>query len=264
MTPHWNRSTSLSVLLFFCLPVFAELPPETTEWDLKRDKDGIRIYSSQVSNSDFEAFKAVTVLDAPLQNVMAVMADPESCIEWVHGCVHSEGLGDDDFTDRYAYSVNDLPWPAQDRDYVIRIQTLTERPRPAEQAADTSADSPANSTAGLTIVMMLGAVPDKRDRLNDKVRVEHSDTLYRFHEDAGGRTHMTWLQHTEPNGALPGWLVNSLAIDIPFNSMVRLEKLAGAARYRNHEFIFNTEGELIGVEQPKSERSVPQPNNSQR
>lgn len=257
MTPHWHRPTSLFVSLFFCLPVFAELPSETAEWDLKRDKDGVRIYSIQVSNSDFEAFKAVTVLDAPLQNVMAVMADPESCIEWVHGCVHSEGLGGDDFADRYAYSVNDLPWPAQDRDYVIRIQTLTERHRAVEQAAD--------GPAGLTIVMMLGAVPDKRDRLNDKVRVEHSDTLYRFHEDAGGRTHMTWLQHTEPNGALPGWLVNSLAIDIPFNSMVRLEKLAGTARYQNHEFIFNTAGELIGVEQPKSERSaVHQPNNSQR
>lgn len=232
--------STLYLMLCVSLPVFADLPA-SPDWSLARDKDGIRIYSQRMSNSDFEAFKAVTVLNVPLSNVMAVMADPTSCVDWVHGCVHSEGLGGGDFHDRSAYSVNDLPWPAQDRDYVLRIRTHTEHRQVADSAARGNEPQP-------VIIMQLSAIPDKRRSSSGKVRVEHSDTLYEFYDFGDGRTHMTWVQHTEPNGALPSWLVNSLAIDIPFNSMQRLEKLANTTPYHHHQLVFDSEGRLVAVE----------------
>src|SRR5690554_7807058 len=73
--------------------------------------------------SSFQAFKAVAELDAPVENLMAVMINPESCEEWVLNCSESYAFGQGDFHDRYAYSVNDMPWPVTDRDYVLRIRT---------------------------------------------------------------------------------------------------------------------------------------------
>ena len=98
--------------------------------------------------------------------------------------------------------------------------------------------------------MELNATPEDRQESSSKVRVEHSDTLYELYQQEDGRTHMTWIQHTEPNGALPGWLVNSLAIDLPFKSLQNLESLATLPQYQNHRLIFDESGQLIGVGEP--------------
>lgn len=205
----------------------AELPDENADWRLQKEVDNIRIYTIEQEDSPFRAFKAEALLDVPLANVMAVMQDPTSCIEWVHGCSESRAFGDGDFDERYAYSVNDMPWPVSDRDYVIRIRTQGEK------------DSG-------EVEMNLNAVPAKQPEQDGLVRVDRSDTLYRFIPE-GDQTRMIWLQHTDPNGALPGWLVNSLLVDIPLKSMQKLEAVADRPVYDNHELVYDRDGRLIGV-----------------
>lgn len=205
----------------------AELPDEEAEgWSLRKETDNIRVFTIDQPDSSFKAFKAEAVLDAPIENIMAVMANPQSCVEWVHNCSESYAFGDGDFHDRYAYSVNDMPWPVTDRDYVIRIRTRGDR----------NGD----------IVMDLNAIPEQREDESDYVRVDKSDTLYRFTPE-GDQTRMIWVQHTEPNGSIPGWLVNSLLVDIPIRSMEQLERVARKDRYQNHDLVYNEKGELQDV-----------------
>lgn len=206
-----------------------ELPAEDADWRLQKEADNIRIYTIEQDDSPFRAFKAEALLDVPLSNVMAVMLDPTSCLEWVHGCSESRAFGEGDFNDRYAYSVNDMPWPVSDRDYVIRIRTK-------------------GNEADGEVVMNLNAVPARQPEQDGLVRVDRSDTLYRFIPE-GDQTRMIWLQHTDPNGALPGWLVNSLLVDIPLKSMQQLEALADQPRYHNHELVYDPQGNLVDVRQ---------------
>ncbi|MCK7549286.1 START domain-containing protein [Marinobacter koreensis] len=210
------------------------LPDENqADWQLQTETDNIRIYTTKQPGSTFEAFKAVAVLDAPIENLMAVMINPRSCVEWVYNCSESYGFGEGDFHDRFAYSVNDMPWPVTDRDYVLRIRTRGDH------------DSG-------EIVMDLNATPDQRAESSGRVRVDQSDTLYRFIPE-GGKTRMIWIQHTNPNGALPGWLVNSLLVDIPVRSMEALEEVAQKPRYQGFRLVWDKQGHLAGVE-----KSVPQ------
>lgn len=58
---------------------------------------------------------------------------------------------------------------------------------------------------------------------------------------------MVWVQHTDPNGALPGWLVNSLLVDIPVQSMEELERVANSERYQGYRLIYDEQGQLTGV-----------------
>ena len=140
----------------------APLPPEQSDhWALQTEVDNIRIYTMDQPGSGFQAFKAEALMDVSLEQLMAVMANPESCEEWVHNCVESYAFGNGDFHDRYAYSVNDMPWPVTDRDYVLRIRT--------EGNADTR-----------EIIMHLNAMPDMRAEFDSRVRVDRSATLYRF------------------------------------------------------------------------------------
>ncbi|MCD1629792.1 START domain-containing protein [Marinobacter shengliensis] len=222
----------LSTLMLLPLPSLASdhppLPPEDAqEWTLRKEVDNIRIYTMDQSNSGFQAFKAVANLDVPLENLMAVMINPESCKEWVHNCTESYAFGQGDFHDRYAYSVNDMPWPVTDRDYVLRIRTR------------------GNGDTG-EVVMDLNAVPGMRAEFNSRVRVDRSDTLYRFTPN-GDKTRMVWVQHTEPNGALPGWLVNNLLVDIPVKSLQALEAVAKEDKYQGYQLEWGENGNLQAV-----------------
>ncbi|TBW50009.1 lipid-binding protein [Marinobacter halodurans] len=208
--------------------IAGSLPPLDADWHLQKETGDIRIYTTEVEGSDFEAFKAVADLDVSLAALMAVMINPKSCLEWVHNCSVSEAFGNGNFQDRYAYSVNDMPWPVQDRDYVLRIRTHGDR------------------QSGV-VEMDLNAVPGARPGDDDYVRVDQSDTLYRFEPLGPEHTRMTWVQHTEPNGAIPSWLVNSLVIDIPVKSMHSLEKVAHKPRYAGYRLVYNDRGELVNV-----------------
>lgn len=206
----------------------AELPAENADsWELQEEVDNIRIYTTEQHDSSFKAFKAVALIDAPIENVMAVMVNPKSCMEWVHNCLEAYSFGKGDFHDRYAYSVNDLPWPVTDRDYVLRIRTHGDK-------------------ASGEVVMNLDATPGKRAEVNGRVRVNRSDTLYRFIPE-GNKTRMIWLQHTDPNGSIPGWLVNSLVVEIPVKSLQTLEQTAQKERYQGFKLIYNDNNQLIDV-----------------
>lgn len=206
----------------------AALPDENAEsWSLRKETDNIRVYTIDQPDSAFKAFKAEALLDAPIENVMAVMINPQSCVEWVHNCSKSHAFGDGNFHDRYAYSVNDMPWPVADRDYVLRIQTRGHK-------------------ASGEVMMNLNATPNRRDEQKKYVRVDRSDTLYRF-VPKGDKTHMIWLQHTDPNGSIPGWLVNTLLVDIPIRSMEQLERVAHQERYQDHRLVYDAKGKLVGV-----------------
>ncbi len=221
----------LCALLFAALAsaaVKAELPAENADgWSLRKEADNIRVYTIDRGNSSFKAFKAEAVLDAPIETLMAVMINPKSCMEWVHNCTESYAFGQGSFHDRYAYSVNDMPWPVTDRDYVLHIRTR------GDQATG-------------EIVMDLNATPNQRAEFDNRVRVDRSDTLYRFIPE-GDQTRMIWLQHTDPNGALPGWLVNSLLVDIPVRSLQALEQVAAKERYQGYQLIYDDQGALVDV-----------------
>lgn len=228
--PGWLLAASL---LFSTSSLQAALPDENAEdWSLSKATDNIRVYTIEQPDSNFRAFKAIAILDVPIQNLMAVMIDPTSCVAWVHGCVESYGFGDGSFQDRYAYSVNDMPWPVTDRDYVLHIVTE-------------------GREANGEVVMNLNAVPNRREEIDGFVRVDRSDTVYRFVPE-GDQTRMIWLQHTDPNGSLPSWLVNSLLVDIPIKSLQNLEQVAGQPKYQNHSLVYDAQGLLTGVQPAES------------
>lgn len=213
----------------------AELQPDSSGWRLDFEREGIRIYTKEHDGSDYHAFKAEAILDVPLHDIMGVMAQPGSCVQWVHGCIVSrgvsEGVTSTSFNKRYAYSVNDLPWPVRDRDYVLQINT-------------------SNDPATGVVTMHMFAVNDVMPENAEFVRVIDQETHYQFEAVGEDKTRMVWLQHTDPSGYIPSWLVNALIVDIPFNSMRALEAIAKTDQYKGSSLILDEDGSLKGVKAP--------------
>lgn len=215
----------------------ADLPLDSSEWSLRQEREGISIYTKALPDSDYYAFKARAILNVPLENIMAVMAQPSSCMEWVHGCIESWGLREDSFNKRYAYSVNDLPWPVRDRDYVLEINTK-------------------NDPEAGTITMDMYAVDHVLPPKDEFIRMTRQETHYIFKAVSSERTEMIWLQHTDPSGHIPSWLVNALIVDIPFNSMKRLEAVAQLPKYTNATILFDDNQHIIGVKSQSVEAAA--------
>lgn len=211
----------------------ASVPTSEENWDLDVKEDGIRIYTRSLDDSRIDAFRAETVLDAPLQAVLAVMSDPRSCMEWVHQCAEAYNLPGGSFNDRYAYSINDMPWPASDRDYVLHIRTMTGASRDQ-------------------IIMKMDAVPDRRAKRDGYVRMEQASTIYEFTRTDDNRTRMIWYQHAEPGGSLPAWLVNQLATDIPYESLKELNRVVQEDQYQGYSIRYDDNGQIRNVVPPES------------
>ncbi|XOZ33694.1 START domain-containing protein [Halomonadaceae bacterium KBTZ08] len=222
-------TTLLSLVLILAgASSHADVPTNDQHWDKAMEADGIQIHTRNIEGSHIDAFRAETVLDAPLEAVMAVMANPRSCMEWVHQCAHAERLETGGFRDRYAYSVNDMPWPVSDRDYVLHIQTRTGESRDH-------------------IIIEMESVEGRVEPKDDYVRMPASSTVYEFFREGDSRTRMLWYQHAVPGGSLPDWLVNRLATDIPYESLRTLNEVVNQDRYQGHELIYDEQGRITGV-----------------
>lgn len=223
-------STLLFLTALFSSPfaISEEIPMDAPDWDEKTTEGNIVIYTRPHAESSFKAFKAVAIIDAPLNNIMAVMANPESCMEWVLGCTVANAFDEKSFNDRYAYSVNNMPWPFKDRDYVLHIKTTSD------------------PKSGV-ILMHMDATNDKKEINDEFERVRVAQTVYSFEALDDNKTKMIWLQHTEPGGILPGWLVNSLIIDIPIKSLQALERVAQMPKYQDADILFDQQGIIMGV-----------------
>ncbi len=216
----------------------ADIPLDAPDWKEVAKEGDISIYTRNHEGSSFQAFKAVAVLNAPFPNVMAVMANPLSCLEWVHGCSKVYGFDENHFGDRFAYSVNDLPWPFKDRDYILKLNATRD---------------PATGT----IRMHMVADKTKMPVNNDFVRVDIAETVYLISPAGPEKTRLIWLQHTDPGGVLPGWLVNSLIVDIPMKSLQRLEEVAHEPKYQNAELIYDDQGQIKAIKAPFQTQPAP-------
>jgi hypothetical protein len=204
------------------------LPPVNSHsWELRKDGK-IKVYVSGIKNSDFDGFKAVALLNAPIQNIMAVMTNPKSCVEWVENCITSYGFDATSFHDRYGYTSSHLPWPFKNRDLAVHIITNND---------------PATGIINIHMQAVNGKVPLN----NDNVRIHIAETDYEFKKVDANHTLVIWRQHADPDGALPGWLVNALIVDIPLHSLRKLEKVANLPKYSGYTLEYSPNGILTGI-----------------
>jgi len=68
----------LLVVSFFVVVCNAQ-----TEWSLKKDKDGIKVYTGKLTDSKFNAIKVSCLLNGSLSSLAAIVLQPELQPEWV-------------------------------------------------------------------------------------------------------------------------------------------------------------------------------------
>ena len=203
---------------------------EKVEYSLKLNKDGIKVYLYKHKNFNIGTFKAITYIDASLASILAVMFDNKSCPDWIHACVKSFMIKEISFSERYHYQILDIPFPFNDRDFIFH-SILKQNP----------------TTKAITII--LTSISDycnnkQSSQCNEiqqssHVRVIKSIGSYKL-EPCDKGIKMTWIQHTDPTGNLPNWLVNQFLVDTPYWTLKNLAQKV--KEYKYSKLIYDNDG----------------------
>jgi hypothetical protein len=191
-------------------------------WALEKSDEGITISSREVNYSDFREFKAELTLKTSIDSIIAVFHDPTAFTRWVHQCSHAEIIQQNSFLDVYVYQVSDMPVLVTDRDVVIR---------------DVYSYSNDYKEWTIDVQAVEGMVPDK-----GMVRVTESKGTYKMTDLGDGTVKIVWHQHADPGGSLPSWLVNSLIVDLPFNTLENLRELVKEDKYATAKIGYDDNG----------------------
>lgn len=188
-------------------------------WELERDKKGVQIYTRDIKGSPYDQVKGVTFVNARLSSLVALVRDTEACPEWADLCAESrvhESLSE---TEHYVYTLNDIPWPASNRDVLAHVTW--------EQNPDS-----------LQVTMHSKATDGLLEKSKGVVRLTDANASWVFKPVGEGVVEVTTMAHIDPGGPLPGWMTNLFLVDSPYNTLLKMKQAVSKDKYVNAEVSF--------------------------
>jgi len=199
------------MLLIFSVPVFAA----QGNWYLEKEEDNIQVFVSETKGSSLKSFRGVVTVDSSLNSVLSVIADASSYPRWLHNCKSAKTIKRVDESEIYNHIVTDMPWPVIDRDSVVQsIKTV-------------------NKTTNQVTIKFV-AKPAMIEKLPKTVRITKMNGLWELTPLDNGKLKILYQMSVDPGGSIPKWLVNSLVVDIPFNTLNNLRRIAKEDRYKSN------------------------------
>lgn len=191
-----TRTTLLGalVLLLPTLPVGAG-----DAWEHVSREDGVEVYRKEAANSSLVAFKGVTVMEAPLERVLWILADNEHRTEWIDLCAESRVLEQVSPHEFVIYQRYALPWYLTDRDYVYRAQAVRD--------------------ADGTVRLNLASCEHPKAPETVGIRAQLIESSYVLTPLGPQRTRVAVEIHTDPKGMVPDWLVNLVQKSWPLKTL---------------------------------------------
>lgn len=171
-------------------------------WELKKKSDSIEVYTRTVSSSPVKEFKAVGIIEAKKEEILAVLKDVPAYPKWIEDVIYSETVSSAGDSLSFYYQM-DLPWPIKDRDMALDMKI--------EQTAQEIA---------VRLTSNVDLVPVHEDYIR-MVQVE-GEWIITSLDDQFCQVQHRFL--ADPEGSLPAWVVNLFIVDGPYTSMKNLKE----------------------------------------
>lgn len=204
----------LMFLLLF-LPLFGI---GQADWELRKEKEGIKVYTRDVDDSDFSAYRGITTLGQPLSVIVAAIRDISSYPDWMPNASSTRILEEEGDTSIIYYLTTDAPWPVKDRDGVYQVVFRREGKR--------------------KVRIELQDRPDFLPRKEDYVRIPRTTGFWLLTSLAGEQVEVVYQISVDPGGSVPAWLANPMSVSQPFNTLRALSKRIQLDKYKGKDYSF--------------------------
>ncbi|HOV11466.1 MAG TPA: START domain-containing protein [Bacteroidales bacterium] len=196
-----TKKLFLSMLLLLCFQYAF-----TQQWELKKESDGVRVYTRPVKGSGIREFKGEIIVKSNLCNILSVIQRISDYPKWMYNCSYAEQIKKVNEASGYIYSVLKQSWPVQDRDLCSYYSVVQD-----------------SITKVITITMK--GVKDYIPVKSDKVRVPSLKGFWQLIPLAKGVTKIIYQVHSEAGGYVPETVVNAFITDSPYYNLLNLKKI---------------------------------------
>jgi hypothetical protein len=193
--------------LYFCLVFLPTFLPASNknEWTLKREKDGIDIYSRISDYSKFNDIRVDMDLTGTVEQLAAILRDVNGYTNWVYATRSSAVVRKVSENEFIYYAEVGTPWPAANRDYFADMKITF---------------NPANHSMNVVSVGMKDYQPEKKDL----VRVPMSRGSWAVTTQSDRKIHLQYILEIDPGGSIPAWILNSFVTKAPIETFSKLKK----------------------------------------
>jgi hypothetical protein len=181
-------------------------------WEFALQQDGIDVYTRQSEGSDRVEFRGVVTVPDPPEAVLAVLEEVERYPDWYARCRTARTLERFPPDARIVYMEIDLPFPAGDRDAVVRVERSREP-----------------GTLGDTIRVRISTAADAHPEVDGFIRMPRVEGGWLLEPGEAG-TRVQLQQLNDPGGSLPSWLTNMLVTDQPLTTLRGLRRVLAERR----------------------------------
>lgn len=174
------------------------------KWTLASNEEGIQVYMRPMADSKVKAVKVTCMLAASTTQVVAAILDINTCNEWVYHSKQNVLIKQISPLDLIYYSEVAVPWPVENRDYVVHIQV--------EQ-------NPQNKVVTINSPCIPGYVAEKKGI----VRISHSVGKWTITPAGKNQVKAEYVLAVDPMGTIPAWLINLFASKGPTETFRKLK-----------------------------------------
>ncbi len=169
-------------------------------WELKKDKDSIKVYIRNVNESTKE-YRAETIIRSDIDKIFNIITDFDNSYKWMYKLNSSKILKKTDSL-MYVYFVVDMSWPLKNRDLV------------SDAVIKRDIDK---------IKIEMNSTPDYIPLNNKLVRINKSRSIWNLEKIDDFSTKVTLQSYAVVDG-IPIFIMDLFILDSPMYSMTRLRE----------------------------------------
>lgn len=206
-------------LLFLTLILGVKLASAQDEWTFNTEKEGIKVYNSTASTSKIKPIKVECIFNATAAQLVMVLLDIKAYPEWVYHTKSASLVKQVSPADLYYYTEVNVPWPAQNRDFVAHV---------------TASQNPETKVVTVDAPTVSGFVAEK----DGLARIHESKGKWVITPLANNQVKVVYFLQIDPGGSAPALLVNMFAAEGPLQSFKKLKLQLQKPAYKNASLPF--------------------------
>lgn len=207
--------TRITIVIFTFLMTFFSFQAEAqSEWELKKEEEGIVAYTRSRPGIKFKEYKVEMEIDATLSQALAIFKDFPVHTQLFPGTENIKAMLDEE--DHYVTYVKfNIPFPARDRDALF------------DNRLSFDPDSK-------TLSIYISCLEDETDE--GLIQIKYCEGSWTFTDIGNGRLKVVNQLIVDPGGFAPAFIVNSKTVDDPIKTFKSLKVMIDDDKYRGHSF----------------------------
>jgi len=181
-------------------------------WNLKVDKDDVKIYTRGIEGSNIQEFKGEVTVKSNMSGILELIDSVPEYPKWMKNCIESKRLKKISNASGYTYYVIHAPWPVSDRD-ACTFYNVTQ------------------DTTTKIITIAIKAVKDYLPEKSGRVRIPSLKGSWQLIPIAKNVTKIVYQVHCDIGGLVPAVIINAYITETPFSNLSSIKRIVESPLY---------------------------------